>query len=585
VQSISQLLQAAQRACKENKFDRSREYCQQILDSNPNHAEAQCLLGTIAFQTGNIQTSLQHFKAAVDNKNDDPKMLFNYASVLLEIGHFSDALKLFSTVCKLQPDNLYAMNKCAVILGNMGNLGQAKELCRLILSKDPSYIDAYINLGNIYKASGLVDNAHSYYKKALALNPGNKLAASNLLLCLNYSNKEPEEIFKEHLDYERRFKHLLKGNEASSYKRDSKKCKINIGYISGDFRIHSVGYFIEPIIENHDTEKFNLFCYSDLASPDETTARIRNNVSTWRSIYNLHDDAVFSMIRKDEIDILVDLAGHSGDNRLTLFLRKPAPVQVTYLGYPNTTGLSTMDYRLTDSRADPEGCDRFYTEKLIRLPDSFLCYRPPDIVPPVQPAPAVKNGSITFGSFNNLSKINDYTIKVWADLLRAVPDSKLFLKTKPFNDRDTRNRYQDLFIQRGIAPDKLLLKGHSYSTEEHLNEYSSVDIALDTFPYNGTTTTFEALLMGVPTITPAGKCHAGRVGVSIITTLDMAEMIAQSDNEYINIAAALAKDISTLSEIRQHLRNKLLHSRLCDGKKFTQNLEKLYFEMTTLRKE
>ncbi len=579
MESSAQLLQNAQTAFKNKNVDAARKYCLQIITTHPNHADAHHLLGIITFSTGDIETSLTHFRTAAENKNDDPEVVFNYASVLLEIGHFSDALKLFSTVCKLQPDNLYAMNKCAVILGNMGNLGQAKELCRLILSKDPSYIDAYINLGNIYKAIGLVDNAHSYYKKALALNPGNKLAASNLLLCLNYSNKDPEEIFKEHLDFESRLTHLPKRNEALSYKRDSKKSKINIGYISGDFRIHSVGYFIEPIIENHDTEKFNIFCYSDLASPDETTARIRNNASTWRSIYNLHDDAVFSMIRKDEIDILVDLAGHSGDNRLTLFLRKPAPVQVTYLGYPNTTGLSTMDYRLTDSRADPESCDRFYTEQLIRLPDSFLCYRPPETMPSVQPAPAVKNGYITFGSFNNLPKISENAIKTWTELLRAVPGSKLTIKTKPFNDEDTRLRYLDLFIQRRITADRVTLKGHSYSTEEHLNEYNNIDIALDTFPYNGTTTTFEALLMGVPIIALTGNCHAGRVGVSILSNLGIPDMIAPTLEDYIKIAVNLAKNISALSELRRNLRSKLLTSIVCNGKTFVKNLEAVYQEM------
>ncbi len=579
MQSTSELIRAAQSSLKKGDLHQAQNYCRQALDTDTGNAAALHLLGVIAFQKGDTATAINHLKSAADNSNENPEILYSYASVLLETGRFSDALKLFSAVCRLQPHNLHAMNKCAVILGTMGNLKQAKELCLLILSKNPFFTDAYINLGNIYKAQGFIDTAQSYYLKALELNPSNNLAASNLLLCLNYTSNDPEELFNRHLDYERRFSHLVKEKIKPPLKRDTKNKTINVGYISGDFRVHSVGYFIEPIIENHDADKFTIVCYADNPSSDEITDRIKSHASTWRSIYNVGDKAVISMIQKDNIDILVDLAGHSGDNRLTLFLQKPAPIQVSYLGYPNTTGLSTMDYRLTDSFADPERYDRFYTERLVRLPDCFLCYRPPDTAPEVHPTPALKNGFVTFGSFNNLSKINDYTIKVWADLLHAVPDSQLLLKSKPFADNDTLTRFRELFIQRGIPENRLQFKGHSYTQEDHLREYNNIDIALDTFPYNGTATTFESLLMGVPVITLIGNRHAGRVGYSILSNLGKVELIASSAPEYITKAINISKDVALLDRMRQNLRKTLLSSKLCDGKKFTKNLEDTFIDM------
>ena len=575
--SVSQLLKSAQEAINKNQNTEAERLLFEALKIDPLNADVLHNLGIIAYTTGRIKDALEHFSSAAEKKENDPQILYNYATVLFEIGHYSDALKTFSKVLNLKPDHVPALNKSCTIVGIMGNVKLAEKICKSIIEKDPSFVEAYNNLGNAYKDQGKIEEAIQYYRKALNIKPDFTTAASNLLLCLNYSiGKDQQFVFNEHLEWEKRV--FSSGSPKISPPRFSIKDKpyIHIGYISSDFRIHSVGYFIDPIIANHNKDQFKIFCYADVSCPDSTSERIKKHSSKWHSIYTKEDGDIIKLIREDEIDILVDLAGHSGNNRLTLFLAKPAPVQITYLGYPNTTGLSTMDYRLTDKWADPEGYDTFYTEKLYRLSGGFLCYRPPEDVPGVTEAPALKNGYITFGSFNNLPKINSDTIAVWSEILHAVPASKLVIKTKPFNDTEVMACYKDSFKKYGIEDERLLFNGHSLSSKEHLNWYNRIDIALDTFPYNGTTTTCEALLMGVPVVTLAGSNHAGRVGCSILSMVGLTDMIASDSRHYIKIASNLAENSPYLTGRRKGLRDNLLESSLCDGAGFTRILEKAY---------
>lgn len=578
--SVSQLLKSAQDAINKKQPNEAERLLNEALRIEPLNADVLHNLGIIAYTAGRINDAIEHFGSAAEKKENDPQILYNYATALLEIGRYSDALKILSKVLNLKPDHIPALNKSCSIVGTMGNVKLAEKIGKSIIEKNPSFVEAYNNLGNTYKDQGKIEEAIKYYRKALEIRPDFTTAGSNLLLCLNYSrNRNPQTVFEEHLEWEKRVlaSESLKISIPQLSIRD--KPQIHIGYISSDFRIHSAGYFIEPIIANHNKNQFKIFCYSDVSYPDSTTERIKKHSSKWRSIYNKEDKDVIKFIQEDEIDILVDLAGHSGNNRLTLFLAKPAPVQITYLGYPNTTGLSTMDYRLTDEWADPEGYDTFYTEKLYRLSGGFLCYRPPEDVPGVTEAPALKNGYITFGSFNNLPKINSDTIAVWSEILHAVPASKLVIKTKPFNDTEVMACYKDSFKKYGIEDERLLFHGHSPSTEEHLNWYNRIDIALDTFPYNGTTTSCEALLMGVPVVSLTGSKHAGRVGSSILSMVGLTAMIASDSQHYVKIASNLAVELHYLEELRKGLRDTLLKSSLCDGPGFTRTLEKAYKEM------
>jgi predicted O-linked N-acetylglucosamine transferase (SPINDLY family) len=294
----------------------------------------------------------------------------------------------------------------------------------------------------------------------------------------------------------------------------------------------------------------------------------------WRPIIGLSNRAIADQVRQDGIDILVDLAGHTAENRLPVFAYKPAPVQVTWLGYPGTTGMPVMDFRLTDDIADPPGeADKYHSETLVRLPQGFLCYGPPEDAPDVSGLPARQNGHITFGSFNNLPKINPEVIALWSRLLDQVAGSRLLLKSKQFTDEYIRQRFLDLFSACGIAAERLTLLPRVDSTVGHLAIYHQVDIGLDPFPYNGTTITCEALWMGVPVITLRGDRHAGRVGASILTRMGLEDLVSESQDQYVETGIKLAKDMNSIENLRTNLRSRMQSSDLCDGRSFARIIE------------
>jgi len=298
------------------------------------------------------------------------------------------------------------------------------------------------------------------------------------------------------------------------------------------------------------------------------------------NVIGLNDQQVVDLIRKDNIDILVDLAGHTAGNRINVFAYKPAPIQITWLGYPNTTGLKSIDYRFTDAIADPLGkSEQFHSEQLIRLPHGFLCYQGNESVPLQKDLPYIKNNYITFGSFNNMSKINDQVIKLWSRVLQAVSDSHLILKSKQFADTALTTRFLNLFEKEGILNDRISIYAKIPNNEQHLSLYNSIDIALDPFPYNGTTTTCEALWMGVPTITLKGNKHSNRVGASIMTHVGLEEFIAENEQDYINTAKNLSNHTENLAKIRSGLRQQMKNSPLCDDKLFARSIEKVYIDL------
>lgn len=572
---INQILYQAKTAYRNRELKEAISILGRGIIKEPFNKEILHLFGIVLFETGDLSQALNYLRKAYEKFDGDIKILYNYASVLLEAGQFTNALKIYNQLLTIEPKNIQTLNKCCFILGKMGQLTLSEKTCRLILSIDNTNYSAYNNLGNILKDQGEIDGALSCYRKSISINNNFMTAHSNLLLTLNYKIFDQNVVYKEHIKWEDDLI-KLEFSENITNKESNTKNKIRIGYISEDFRIHSVGYFIEPIIENHNKDNFEIYCYSDVACPDETTNRIKSFSSKWRSIYNKNDAAVYEIIKNDNIDILVDLAGHSGNNRLSLFAMKPAPVQVSFLGYPNTTGMSCIDYRFTDILADPVGQDQYFTEKLLRLDKSFLCYKPPQTIPAILNSPCIKNNYVSFGSFNNISKITDDVIKVWANILLKVPHSRLIIKSKAFNDKIILDSYKSRFILAGVEIGSLNFKGHSMSLYEHLNEYNAVDIALDTFPYNGTTTTCEALLMGVPVISLVGDRHAGRVGYSILKNCSFENMIALNCDEYVSSAMALSKNYVLLNEFRHEVRKRFVLSLICSSDKYLKSLEKIY---------
>ena len=431
-----------------------------------------------------------------------------------------------------------------------------------------------MNLGNSLREQGRTDESIRVFKELLSRKPDYLDAWSSFCLTLNYASSiTPEQLFKEHCACGARLSSVNSPARFAETIATSRERPLKVGYVSGDFRDHSVARFFGPVLAQHDRARIESVCYYNGPADDQVTTRLKGLANKWRYVRGVSDDQVINIIRDDRIDILVDLSGHTSDNRLTLFARRAAPIQATYLGYPNTTGLTNMDFRITDKWADPEGQERFYTETLIRLPGGFLCYGPPAECPPVNDLPALKNGYITFGSFNNLAKVNDSVVALWARVLHKVPGSKLLLKNRQLTDANVRTRYLALFESSGIQPDRVLLLPPSPGEKEHLSTYNQIDIALDTFPYNGTTTTCEALWMGVPVVTLAGVSHASRVGVSILTRLGLASLVADSPELYERLCAFLSSDFNYLAKLRQGLRNAMQSSPLCDATGLTRELE------------
>lgn len=356
---------------------------------------------------------------------------------------------------------------------------------------------------------------------------------------------------------------------------------LRVAYLSPDLRIHAVVFFLQPVLAAHDPSQVVVHCYSDVKRPDAVTLQLRQQHGViWRDCSELADDQIMEMLEQDQIDILVDLAGHTALNRLPLFARRAAPLQVSWIGYPNTTGLAEMDYRITDALADPPGMsDQLHTEQLIRLPDSFLCYRPGGDFPDVGPLPLEHNGFVTFGSFSNFKKVTPAILELWAQILTAVPDSRLIFRARGLPENRFKHDIAPLFMRHGVKPERITVLGHASSVVENLKDYNKIDIALDTFPYHGTTTTCESLCMGVPVVTLAGDSHVSRVGVSLLHSMNLPELIAEATDQYCDIAVQLAQNKNRLQALRTTLRQRLMDSPLTDNVAFTRHLEQLYRQL------
>ena len=455
----------------------------------------------------------------------------------------------------------------------MGRIHDAIVSYETALKISPRLRATLNSLGSAYASKGDFENAERCYRQCLVTKSADMQPHSNLLMLLNdLPDANPVKVFEEHLDWGRiaqaRIPRLELVRQAESEQR-----RLRVGYLSPDFREHSVASFIEPILTHHDRSQFQVYCYSNLPIADHTTQRIMEAADVWREIDKLSDTEAAGLIQSDQIDILIDLAGHTANNRLSIFTAKPAPVQMTYLGYPNTTGLRTIDYRITDGIADPTGEDVYYSEALLRLDGCFLSYKPVTDTPGVGPLPALINGHITFGSFNNFNKINPGVLQLWAEVLKHVPRSRLLLKCHALTDATVQEDVRTVLQTLDISRERVDLMGHTRTRQEHLAMYAKVDIALDTFPYNGTTTTCEALWMGVPVLSLVGKHHAGRVGASLLNAAGLTDWLADSPTSFKGIARTMAADVTRLSRLRQSLRGQLEESPLCDAVGFVRRLE------------
>jgi predicted O-linked N-acetylglucosamine transferase (SPINDLY family) len=551
-----------------------------ILKVQPNNVSALHFIGVICYQLKEYDSAIAYIKKALQFGPDYADAYNNLGSVLQETGRLDEAITCYQKALHLNPNLDRAHYNLGTAFKEKWHIDDAIAQYQAAIRLNPHLIEAYNNLGLALQDQGRVDEAEEYYRRALQLKPDFALCYSNLLLLMNYNSRhDAQAIFTEHLRFAKQVAEPLYPAVVHHANDPSPSRRLRIGYVSPDFRRHAVNYFIEPVLSSHSHEQFEIFCYADVLRPDKVTEQLQGYADQWRNIAGMPDEQVSELIRIDGIDILVDLAGHTANNRMLVFARKSAPVQVSWAGYFSTTGLSVMDYKIVDRYTDPPGkTERFYTETLVRMPESFLCYLPDSESPEVGPLPALSSGSITFGSFNNFTKVTQEVAAVWADILSELPDSRLLMKGKSFSDHTTCRYAIHMFTQRGIAPERVSIQAPD-RPPTHLKAYNLVDIGLDTFPFNGATTTCEAMWMGVPVVTLAGTAAHARAGVSLLTNCGLPDLVAGTPEEYVSVAVNLAGDLKRLGELRGSLRDRMARSVLFDAKRFALDLENCYREM------
>lgn len=548
---------------------------------NPDDAEAYNNLGAALKHLGRIEDGAAAYAKAVALWPDYAEAHSNLGNTLRELGRPEEAVASIHRALALKPDNANAHNNLGNAYKALYRLDDAAAAFHRAIELRPNYPEAYNNVGMVLMDEGLIEAAVEAFKMAIAQGVDNPAAHANLLFCMNYEFAfTAGDILAESRHWSEKYGRHDRTGPGPFPNDPSPDRRLKIGYVSPDFKQHSVAYFFEPLLAAHDREHVEIFCYAEVARPDAVTERLKVLADHWYSTVGDDDAAVAEQIRQHGIDILIDLAGYTSGTRLRVFGLKPAPIQVSWLGYPNTTGLSAIDYRLTDAVADPPGeSDAHYSEELVRLPNGFHCYQPLAGAPEVDALPAQEMGHLTFGSFNTFPKVSENVITTWAKVLSEVPNSRLLLKAWQFADEAVRERCLDIFRANGIADERLELVPRIAAPEEHLGLYGRVDMALDTFPYGGTTTTCEALWMGVPVVTLKADRHAGRVGASLLTTLGLEELIADTAEAYVAAAAALAGDLDRLADMRAGLRQRLQASKLCDRAGFARDIEAAYREM------
>lgn len=555
-------------------------YCRKAVELAPGFAGAQCNLGNVLLSLGRVGEAIACYREALRLSPGLPEALVNLALSLQDVSYLPGAIDYYEKQSERRPTDFLPHVRIAQALQVLGSWDAAAQRLDRALELKPDATETLTILSANHAFIGDVRTGMSYLQQVLDAEPGNLSAQSRLTFDSMYlANCTGRQLYRGYRDWAELYatRPLLPLPPLSSATPER---KLRIGYVSKDFAKHSVLYFLEPILRHHDRTKFEVFCYSNLIHEDSYTERYKQLADHWRDISTLSEQAAVARVREDNIDILIDLSGHTSGQRLGVFACKPAPVQVNYLGHPATTGLTTMDYRFGDAVTDPaEMVAGHYTETIRQLPECFLTYKPADDAPPVQPVPAIANGCITFGSFNNIAKVNDLVITVWAQVLAAVPDSRLMLKSFALSSVRGRKRIVEGFAAQGIPAERLDLVGWSAETQHHLELYNKVDIALDTFPYNGTTTTCEALWMGVPVISLEGERHAARVGASLLSVLGLRELLARDVEEFVLIASRLAADPERLTALRAGLRERMAASPLLDHAGFTRNLESAYREM------
>ena len=542
--NIQQLMQQAAEACQAARWQQAEKLYRQVLQQQPEHPEALNNLGNV------LQMQGRHDEAATQHQH----------------------------ALRIDPAHAAAWNSLGLARRCQGRVATAIECFEKALTIRPAFANAHNNLANARHDIGHYQEALRHYRQALALRPDFMTARSNLLFLLSYNVLcGPQEMLDAHREWDRIHGGPRKAATFARKHTPRRKPPLRIGYVSPDFRQHAVSYFFEPILGNHDPSQVEVFCYAEVKNPDAVTQRLQGLAHHWRSSVGLSDAQLAQRIFDDRIDVLVDLAGHTAGHRLGAFAYKPAPVQATYLGYFTTTGLETMDYWISDQILHPDDTCELATETIYRLPRCCLVYQPPVDAPPVAHRDPAQ--PIVFGSFNQIAKTSPQAVRLWAQVLRAVPNSRLLIKTNQLADSAVRDQLRAQFQQQGIDPQRLILRQRTAAHRDHLATYGEVDIALDTVPRTGGSTTADALWMGVPIVSLAGPRFIQRLSASMLHAVGLEELVAHSEQRYVDTAVSLARDHQRRQQLRAALRQRMAQSPLCNARDLAHALEKAFADM------
>jgi protein O-GlcNAc transferase len=552
-------------------------------------AGGQRELGLLLWDRGHEAAALDQLFAAIARDPSDPQNHRLLGAWLSTRGKLERSDPRFARALERCPEDIEALLRLGVAAQRIGRASEATALYERLVRTSPELPDAHFYLGSALGKQGRHREAVVAYRRALALDPSRLVAFSNALFALHFDpSVSREALFDEH----RAFGRALQGQvgaasapQAAGKERAPRPIpaareaqrRLRIGYVSPDLCAHAVSHFIEPVLENHDPEAVEVYCYSDAARPDAVSERLARLVPSFTACRGWSHDALYERIVQDRIDILIDLAGHTGKNRLAVFAREPSPVQVSWIGYFDTTGLEAIDYRIADEHSVPPGEERFFVEQVVRLPRSQNCYKPPP-APEPGPPPCLERGFVTFGYFNNPSKLGRHVVAAFGRILRALPDSRLLLKYRAFDEPGMSARYLGWLAEEGIAQERIQIEGHG-SMERYLGAVAGVDIALDPFPYSGETTALHGLWMGVPVVTLEGSSVVQRLASRVLRVCALNDWIAGSVDEYVSIALALATSPAELARQRAALRARLAASPICDARGVTRELEALYRRM------
>jgi len=624
--TLPEAFQIALQRHQSGQLEDAEALYRQILAAQPNHPQALHLLGLIAHQVGRHDAAVECIRQATLADPMNPIAHSDLGVACYTMGQLGEAVTAFHRALELKPDYPEALTYLGAALAALGQFDEAVDACRRALELSPSSPDAHINLGialknrgeldesiaafqralqlkpdspealnnlgNALKDRGELDESIAAYRRAVQLKPNYVSAHSNLVHTLRYHpGYDAAAISEEQERWNRQFCEPLKQFQQPHTNNRQPGKRLRIGYVSPDFRDHPVGRHVLPLLERHDREQFEILCYSGVAQPDWMTERLRaltapaRNASRsdaggqWRTTVGVSDDELARMIREDGVDILVDLAMHTSGNRLPLFARQPAPMQVSWLGYPGSTGLPCIAYRLTDSRMEPPGSRGRGTaessEEPMRLPDSWCCYEPVNDSAEINALPASSAEGVTFGSLNNFAKVNDGVLALWARMLAAVKGSRLLMSCP---EGAARKRVRTFFSARGLAAERVECVG-ILPRSDYLQLYHRIDLGLDPFPCNGMTTTCDALWMGVPVLTLPGATPVSRAGLSLLSSLGLGELAASSEEDYLRIALELAANLPRLAQLRATLRPRMQASPLMDAPRFARNVEAAYRKM------